>query len=255
LAAYVFGAAAADKAAVLLVAEIDPEAIPFTEVGGRFAAELDSYAVVASRDTGQNHAQEKEIALGLPPEVRSRLARTWLPVYRDFELPPGTYQARFLVRERRSGRMGTVRHAFEVPPPDRFRVSTPILTDSLQADPKAGPRPVPLARRSFPPGASLAYLFEVYGAASDGGGPRVVSRYEVRRADGSTLVRAEPSPIEPGPQGQLSRQVAVSLQGAPAGDYEIVLTVEDRVSGRTLEVRDPFTVAGPPPASPASGRP
>jgi hypothetical protein len=115
---------------------------------------------------------------------------------------------------------------------------------------------VPLARRAFPSGSNLLYLFEVHGAARDGaaGLPRVASRCEVRRGDGTTLVRSEMTAIQPGPRGQLSRQVPLSLVGAMAGDYEIVLTVEDHVAGRALEVRDPFTVVAPPPSR-VSGRP
>lgn len=258
LAAYVFGPASPGKAAVLLAADADPRAFAFERSGGRFEATLDSYLVVASPGSTRNHTDEKQIALSLPPDVRARLEQTWLPIFREVELAPGVYQARFLLRDTRGGRVGTVRHHFEVPPLEALRVSTPILTDSLQGDPRSGEaRPVPLARRAFAPGNSLVYLFEVHGAARDGAtaAPRVTSAVEVRRADGSTMVRSEPSPIEPGPQGQLSRQIPISLQGAPGGDYEIVLRVEDQVAGRAVEVRDPFTVAGPPAPSPASGRP
>jgi VWFA-related protein len=257
MASYVLGPASTGKAAVLLAADADPAAIAFDAGQERHEAALDSYLVVAARDTGENHSQEKEIALSLPAEVRAQLADTWVPIFRELELSPGAYQARLLLRDRSSGRAGTVRHDFEVPALESFRVSTPILTDRMQGDPKAGPpRPVPLARRAFPSGSNLLYLFEVHGAARDGaaGLPRVASRCEVRRGDGTTLVRSEMTAIQPGPQGQLSRQVPLSLVGAAAGDYEILLTIEDQVAGRALEVRDPFTVVAPPPSR-VSGRP
>lgn len=255
MAAYVLGGGAADKTAVLVAVEADPADVAFEHVRDRFDAELDSYLVVTERDSGQTSPLEKKVDLSLPADLRARIDRTWLPMFREIELAPGAYQARFLVRDRRSGRMGTVRHEFEVPVPGQLRTSTPILTDSMQHD-AAGPRPVPLARRVFAAGSNLVYLFEVYGARRDPavGSPRVVSRYEVRRAGGSILARTDSTPIPPGPQGQLSRQTAVPLRGVPAGDYEIVLTVEDQVAGRTVEVRDAFTVAAPP-SSPASGRP
>jgi VWFA-related protein len=257
MASYVFGPASPGQTAVLVAVDADPESIAFERVQDRFNAELDSYLVVTERDTGQSTPQEKKIDLSLPSALRARIGQTWLPVFRELELPPGTYQARFLVHDRRGGRMGTVRHAFEVPPPAQLRTSTPILTDSLQGG-AGGPRPVPLARRVFAADSNLLYLFEVYGARRDpaSGGTRVQSRYEVRRADGSTLVRTELAPIPAGPQGQLARQTAVPLQGVAPGDYEIVLTVQDEVAGSSVEVRDPFSVvASPPSASPSSGRP
>lgn len=257
LAAYAFGPAAAGKASVLLVADADPGAVEFRDAGARSEARLDSYLVVTARDGGERTAQQKMIELSLPPDVLARLKQAWLPVYRNLELAPGVYQARFLVRDTRSKRLGMVRHDFEVPPLTGLRLGTPILTDSLQADPTGGaPRPVPLARREFASGANLAYLFEVFGATPDAASraPRVASRYELRKREGEILARSEAALFEPGPQGQLARQVAVSLRGAAPGDYEIVLTVKDEVTGRTLERVDPFSVSPAPPGA-SAGRP
>jgi len=255
MSAYVFGPAASGKDSVLVVAEADPDGVAPGVSEGPLDATLDSYLVVAARDGSLSVPVEKEISLSLPANARARVRQTWLPIFRDLELPPGTYQARFLLRDQKTGRVGTVRHEFKVPPTESFRTSTPILTDSLQGDPKQGPpRPVPLARRTFPSGANLVYVFEVYGAGPASSPPRVTSACEVRRADGAPLVRGAASPIEPGPQGQLGRQVPISLQGAPPGDYEIVLTLENEGSRERLQVRDPFTVSAPP-ASPSSRRP
>jgi VWFA-related protein len=257
MTSYVFGPSLSGKTTVLVAADVDPSGIAFEEQKGRFDATLDSYVVVAARDSSLSIPQEKEIALSLPADVKAQLAASWLPVFRSFELGPGTYQARLLVRDRKSGRIGTVRHEFEVPASGHFRLSTPILTDALQADPKTGtPRPVPLARRSFAPGGNLLYLFEVYGADTAVGEPaRVSARYEVRREDGSVLVHTEPAPLSADPQGRMSRELPISLEGVPPGGYEIVLNVKDLVSGQAVEVRDPFTVSQPPPSSPSPRRP
>jgi VWFA-related protein len=257
MASYVFGPSPAGKTAVLIAADVDPSGFAFEESHGRFDATLDSYVVVAARDNSLSIPEEKEIALSLPPEVKTQLAASWLPVFRSFELGPGVYQARLLVRDRKSGRIGTVRHEFEVPAPGHFRLSTPILTDALQADPKAGaPRPVPLARRTFATGGNLLYLFEVYGAdTAVGEASRVSVRYEVRREDGTVLVHTEPATLSADPQGRMSRELPISLEGVPPGSYEIILDVKDLVSGQAVEVRDPFTVSPTPPSSPSPRRP
>jgi hypothetical protein len=67
------------------------------------------------------------------------------------------------------------------------------------------------------------------------------------------MVDTAPAAINPSPQGQLSREVPISLEGVPAGDYEIILNVKDVVSGQAVEVSDPFTVS--PPSSPSPRRP
>jgi VWFA-related protein len=252
MASYVLGPTASEKASVLVVAEADPDSLGPKEPDKRLEATLDSYLVVAARDSSLSVPIEKEIRLDVPPEARARLRRSWVPIFRTVELPAGTYQARLLLKDEKSGRLGTVRHEFEVPAPGTFRMSTAILTDSLQGDAKTGSaHPVPLARRSFPSGENLVYIFEVFGAHSDpaSGKPRVTSRCAVRHADGSALVESPTRPIQPGPQGQLGEQIPISLRGAPAGDYEVVVTLDDEVSGTRVETRDPFTVLPPSPPS------
>ncbi|HKC11771.1 MAG TPA: VWA domain-containing protein [Vicinamibacteria bacterium] len=243
---YVLGPTGGRKVSVLLVADADPRGFGFRPAGDRFETTLDSYVLMTARDTGENKPLEKEISLSLPAPVRARLEATWLPMVRDFELAPGRYQARLLLKDRESGHMGSLRSEFDVPDPRELGVSTPLLTDSLQPGPAGSPpRPIPLARRAFPSDENLLYLFEVRGAAADPSGqPHVTSQYEVRRKDGSTMVRTEPTAVPPGPQGRPARQIAISLKGVPAGDYEIVLTLKDQVSGQTLEREDPFTVEG-----------
>jgi hypothetical protein len=36
----------------------------------------------------------------------------------------------------------------------------------------------------------------------------------------------------------------ISLAGASPGEYELILTVADQVAGRTLTIREPFTISG-----------
>jgi VWFA-related protein len=247
MAVYVFGPTGVGKTRVLLVADADPRSFGFRKAADRFETTLDSYALVAARDTAESQPQEKEIALSLPADVRAQLEASWLPILREFELAPGRYQARLLLKDRESGHLGSVRQEFEVPDAKQLGISTPILTDSLQPGPVGSPpRPVPLARRSFASGENLLYLFEVRGAERDlsSGLPRVTSQYEVRGPAGSSLARTDPVGIRPGPQGQLARQITLSLQGLPAGDYEIVLILKDQVSGQTFQREDPFAVEG-----------
>jgi VWFA-related protein len=247
MTAHVLGGSAG-KANVVLVAEADPSALGFKQQGARFNDILESYVVVSARNTGENFHREKTIELSLPPEAKAQLEASWVPVVREFDLPPGVYQARLLLRDRQNGRMGTVRHEFTVPPLEGFRTSTPILTDTVQPPPagsNAPPRPLPVARRTFGAGRTLYYVFEVFGAQrAEGATPRVTAGFEIRRADGTSLARQPAVAVAPGPGGELAQVFPFSLRGVPAGDYEVVLHVQDEAAGKTLEVVDPFTVAG-----------
>ncbi len=259
MTSYVLGAAAAPgKTAVLVVAEADPAALGFEERGGRFNGALESYVLVSARDSGENMSREKLIELSLPPEIKKQLERSWLPLVRDFELAPGVYQARVLLRDRQGGRVGTVRHEFSVPALGSFHTSTSILTDTLQPVPEWSrgnpPRPVPVAHRSFETGRSLYYLFEVYGARRDAAGEtRVSAGYQVTNSQGTVIATQPAQPLAPGPRGELAQMFSVSLQGVTPGEYAIGLLVQDEVAGQRLEVLDPFTVTGPVPGATSSG--
>jgi len=208
---------------------------------------LDFLIVVAHRETGEFFRYDQKIEMNLMPATKERLAAQWFPIVRDFELAPGGYQAKIVVRDKNSGKIGTVIHEFEVADLSQFRTSTPVITDTLQPDQekKDVPRPAIIVRRTFAPGTTLFASFEVYGATKEKptGMPKVSAGYVVRRADGSPVVEVAPSRINPTSLGKLSRIVGTRLPAEATGDLEFVLSVKDEISGKTLEVKEPFTVA------------
>ena len=74
------------------------------------------------------------------------------------------------------------------------------------------------------------------------GMPRVSNGYSIRHADGSVLATVNPTRITPTSLGKLSRIIGSPLGNAPPGEYELVLSFQDEVSGKTLELREPFVV-------------
>jgi VWFA-related protein len=231
-----------EETTVLFTADIDPRGVSFEQTGERYEGELSTVLLVSSRDTGESWHREKQVELSLPPAFYEQIQDRWLPLIRDFKFGPGTYQARFFVRDDRGQRVGTVRHEFEVPSPDAFRVSTPILTDVLQQGQGTAPRPIPLARRHFPAGSTLYYVFEVLGAQAGASGPQVATGYRVETVGGQVVGTQAPVPLPPGPGGELSQMYALNTTGMDPGDYLIVLEINDQVAGRTLQVFDPFRI-------------
>jgi VWFA-related protein len=197
------------------------------------------FATVAearSRDGGEALRDEFEEDLKVAPGVPTVLSRHW-------NMPPGVWQARVLVRDRKTGRIGTALHTFEVPSTEAFRLSTPILTSELE-EVDGRPRPRVVLNRTFRAGEVLYCQFQVHGAAPDPKDrlPHVRSGYALRRGD-DVVRRAEPTRIKPEWDGRLSRLMGLPLAGMASGRYALVLSAEDEISGKRLEAAEPFTVA------------
>ncbi len=251
MTSYVMGETLLGKASVLVAADVDVSEFAFEDKEGRLHDTLEYLMVVAHRESGEYFRYDQKVEMKLRPETRDRLAKSWYGIVKDFELAPGGYQAKIVVRDKNKMAVGTVVHEFEVPDLTQFRVSTPILSDVVQpADEETPnvPRPMLLARRTFGAGATLYASFEVHGAAKDKktGMPVVSAGYVIRRREGGVVTQSPPTLITPTSLGKVSRLIGAPLQGGP-GEYELVMTLNDTIAGKTLEVREPFTVAAEAP--------
>jgi len=238
-----------DRARVFLAAEVDVRRVGLQEKDGKSQGALQYLMVAVARDGGPYSRFDQTLQLDLPPEDREQLSRTWLPIVHEVELETGRYRAKMVVRDKASGRMGTVIHDFEVPDLKPFRVSTPVLSDVREQAPDGTPgdRLAILARREFAQGASLFCQLDVYRSVKEeaSGMPRVSMGYEVRRSDGTILTRDPASVIRPGQDGGVSRLVGFSLENASLGEYELRMQVRDEFSGETRVLREPFRVVAP----------
>jgi hypothetical protein len=241
-AAHLFGETSLDRAHTLVTVEADVGGFAFREEGGLALDTLDFLLVVAHRDTGEHFRYDHQFEMKLHPETRARLERDGFSITRSFDLAPGPWQARIIVRDRNSGRTGSLSHDFVVPPLEGLRLSTLVLSDRLGEGPDAGV-PEVVAHRSFSRGATLHCRFEIYGAELDTQGVRRTSAgFAVRFEDGRLLAAAQATPVKPAPQGLLARSVGIPLDAAPPGSYEFIVVARDEVTGRTIEAREPFTV-------------
>jgi len=260
VAAYAFDEALSQRSIVMVAAEIDVRELAFRSEDGRFKDELAFLLEAQHRESGEVYRDSQRIEMDLKPETRESLARTGYLFSRELALPGGGYQVKVLVRDLGSGRLGSVIHDFEVPDPASFHLTSPILAETLEekrGDDSRPPRPVLQVRRSFAPASRLYVQYSVLGAAKDEATrmPKVSGGYEIRRADGSVVKGAAPTLIRPTSLGALIRLQGIALDGAPAGDYELVLRVRDEIARRTVEVREPFQVDAARPVAHAPGLP
>ncbi len=240
--AFVFDQVLLGQTKVVVAAELDIRKLAFHGKDGRLLDDVDVLFALAHRESGASFRKDEKVAMKLLPDARAKLARDWYPVVQDFDLAPGRYRARIVMRDRNSGRVGSVTYEFDVPEADRLRLSTPLVSDVLQRT-ATGQHPVLLLRRSYRPDATLYCEFQVYGATRDKSGTlRVAAGYEIRRTDGAPLLRVEPNLIRPTSLGALSRVFAAPLGGAPPGEYELIVTAKDEVAGTAVAAREPFRI-------------
>jgi VWFA-related protein len=246
---YVFDESGMNQLNATIATEIDVGAISLAEREGRFEGSVAFVLEAQHRETGEYYRYDQTIEMSLLPQTRERLLLSWYQVPRDFNLPPGGYQTKIVVRDMATGKMGSVVHEFEVPTPGALRMSTPILSDAVDRSGanEVSPKPLLRVRPAFAPGATLYCQFGVFGAKRDEAGslmPNVVSSYEIRRADGHVFRRSSPTPIKPTSVGQLLRLVGIPLAGAEPGEYELVVSVRDELAGAATEARERFVVEG-----------
>ena len=249
LTSYVFDETLLGKAAAILHADVDLSAFSFLEKDGRFSDSLEFLLVVAHRETGEFNRYDQKIDMNLRAETREKYKKSWFPIQRDFELLPGAYQAKIVIRDKNASKVGTVIHDFEVPDLAAWRLSTPVLTDSLQPAPKGQengpPKLVMLARRDFETGVRLFCQFDVYNPTKDKatGMPKVTAGYTIRRkSDGFVFLKIAPTMIQPTSLGRLSRIVGPVLEGAEPGEYEFEIHLKDELSGKIMGLKEDFTV-------------
>lgn len=244
LTAYVLEQTSPGRARVLVAADADVSRVEFTETEGRLLGALDTLAVAARRETADAFRNDQKVDLERKPGPVA--SPSWYTIVREFELPAGGYQAKLVVRDPTSKRMGTVSHEFVVPPLDALRISSPILTDTVQATPGGAPSAVILARRTFDLQKPFFCRFDVHGADADPATrmPRVRAGHVLRRSDGSVVSRSEPSEIAPTSLGGVSRLMQIPLTGMSPGEYQLELLVRDELSGRERKVVEPFTLQG-----------
>ncbi|HVR72488.1 MAG TPA: VWA domain-containing protein [Vicinamibacteria bacterium] len=245
MTAFVLDETVLGRARTLLAAEVDAANLDFVEKDGRLVDTLDVLIVAAHRDTGEHHRRDQKLEMAFQPSTLERLRASWYSITQDFELAPGRYQIKMVVRAGNSRKLGSLMHELDVPDLAALRISTPILTNTvrqLEGDP--APSPVLVVRRRFPSSGRLYCQFDVYGAQKDqrNGLPDVSARYVVREAGGHVRERGGPTRVVPTSLGRIAQLLWVPLEGMPPGEYELALTIRDELSGLEREVREPFTV-------------
>jgi len=199
--------------------EVDIDALDFGDIAvyPRFAwADVWGVAI----DDRGSFATFKQ-ALKLEHGPLHRFMRRYVQWSQQLPLPPGLYQVRVAVRDRRTGRIGTASQWVEIPEP-----TSPALSSIFLAEPGPGADPALVSvKRRFRRNARLRFQTFIYNtqgaAASD-----VMLHVEVLRDGVSvmTLPDAKPSSVASQDPARLPFSGEFSLGNLPPGRYVIQIS-------------------------------
>lgn len=237
---------------VLVAGSVDVGELPFLRLGERRQATVEAVAVVRD-ETGAVAVtlETQRSAIDLGEADYEGLRRTGLPYQQAVSLGPGRYQVRLAVREDATGMLGSAWRRVEVPDLAAGGLALSGLFLLKDGEPKSLP-PAPgappelhsvQARPRYARGENLYVQLFAYNPKRDAtGATDLVAQAEVLRG-GARLAQAAPetmaAPAGGGPVHHLSR---IRIPGFDPGDYELRVTVTDRLANALASRAVAFTV-------------
>jgi VWFA-related protein len=226
--------------------------IPFVKGGDKDKATLDIIGTVideAKRPIG--HARET-VKLNLDPSVQARQKN--IQYTTSFNLPPGKYRLKFVVRENQTGRMGSFEAEITLPemkkaPLPSLRLSSIVLATTRQPSKKTSPlvrdgqEYVPNVSHVFRQDQHLYLLYEIYSpgrakAAVDapkGSKPGINVLSSLELIQGATKVYETPlaqaRAMNVDGRDAVAIELDVPLAGLKPGTYICQLNVIDDANG------------------------
>jgi GWxTD domain-containing protein len=204
------------------------------------------------------------------PEAPSRDAGVLIPDVLRVRAAEGEYRYRLRVRDLHSRNTGTLEGDVEIPDFRGFSASSVVLASRVEAAPPGkfsqGPlKVVPLPSQAFREGQPVFVYYEIYGLEpGEDGRVRWRTEYTVRARErkrniavrllgavgnlvGSGRERGEEVGLavdsEGEPAERMREHLTLDLNESEPGPYELVVKIEDAVSGRSVERRAPFVLA------------
>ncbi len=248
--------------------------IPFVKGGDKDKATLDIIGEVIDEVKRPIGSARETVKLNLDPSLQARQKN--IEYTTSFNLPPGKYHLKFVVRENQTGRMGSFEADITLPDMKKqpLKMSSIVLASSRQPSKKtsplvrAGEEYIPNISHVFRQNQHLYLLYEVYGAVKEKpaegqpkgtkGGIDLLSSLEL--IQGSTkvyetpLVQAKAVNVEG--RDAVAVELDVPLEGLKPGSYVCQLNVIDDAGGSfafprfAVLVREP--AANATPTEPAS---
>ncbi len=252
------------------------DGIEFQEKGDRREASFDFLARITDLQGKVAGIARDTVQVKLPVQRAEKLRSGQILYNTGFQLPRGPYKLKFLIRDNRTGKLGTVEQPLSVPTLDgrSLQISSVVVGSRLVTETQENSRgverrggfaerfrdfgirrdPLVIEKKRIVPSIgnvfldrqTLYVLYEVYGAQTDPATkkPQLESQLLILR--GNSRVR-ESKPIEttewaPDIRGTTDVSVAVPLAGLKKGNYILQIHIRDQVSDTNLFRRVPLVI-------------
>lgn len=226
---------------------IDPAPLTFKEVDGQRRVRLEQLGYLLDSSSKVVDSFRAVTTVDLGEDAYQETLRRGLLATRRTNVKPGLYQARFLVRDLESGRIGTTTSFVEIPKMKGGRLAlSSIFADVryLQAPGSgASSEGATLSQRRFPHDSEFGYRLLIYNAKAASGDTRLTIQARIlRRAE---VVRETPETPVQAIEGSAAERVAtggtVRLHGLEPDEYRLDILVRDS-SRRTARQQIDFVV-------------
>jgi VWFA-related protein len=247
--------------------------IPFVKGGDKDKATLDIIGAVIDDNKRPVGRIRQTVPLKLDPSLEARQKN--IQYTTSFNLPPGKYQLKFVVRENQTGRMGSF--IADVTLPDMKKVPLKMSSIVLASQREPSKKQDPLVRngQEYVPNIShvfrqdqhLYLLYEIYDPAHEkaadnapkGTKPGIDLLSSLELIQGSTKVYETPivqaKAINVDGRDAVSIELDVPLSGLKPGSYLCQLNVIDDAAGSFAFPRFAVLVREPPAAAPSAAPP
>ena len=241
---------------VAVASQIKSAAVEFApEAGDKAKASVDLLGVVYDSNGKREGVFREILTVDASLSALSKPERQ--DIYHNYQtkLKPGLYQVRVAARDAKSGSVGSAVQWIEIPDLSKrqLALSSLILSERTN-DPGAkqeksaadiGALPV-LVDRRFARTSELRYIMFIYNAAQGKTGtaqPDVTIQTQILRGN-DVVVTSPASPISTKGQdpARLPYAAEISLDTLPAGRYELLVMVQDRIAKSNSAQRVSFEV-------------
>jgi GWxTD domain-containing protein len=245
-----------DSVMVPITVQIANRSLGFEDKGGVQSATLNLYAQISTATGRVVQRFEDAISKDVPESLFAKALNLSSIYQKAVPLRPGLYMLDVVVKDVRSGNVGTIRTALRVPRYDdeKLEASSLILADEIQPMPTSrvglGPFVIgsykvrPRVNGEFLTGDRMGAFLQLYNLKTDAQTHKnsVVIEYRVMR-DKQEIWKAEETAEQLHQNSEeITLQKAVPLTGLAPGRYVMEIKVTDRSSGQTLERAEDFTV-------------
>ena len=247
-AVLIYKAAAPNRGAIDIHLAIDPKKLEFEQAADKKQINLDVAGFVFDEFGKLRGGFSETIKPDLSADEYSKAEKGGLNYSANTELPSGVYQVRLVVRDNKTGALGTLSRYFEVPDLSKGRLAASSLL--LGSVPASNSKPGSInwitVNRRVSRKNNLIYATSVYNAKLKDGRPQVATQLTVTR-NGKTIYQSpeEPVAISPANPSQLMRVGQLKVSSLPAGKYIMTLKIIDTLAEKrahTLSRKMDFTV-------------